>query len=238
MECWNSRSTNKPRDVRLDLALAVVSAIHLHFLSKWPRSTLYPRMTTLQIQSLRRFVRRSLDRVSRVFPSDGPLISTCLPLVVLTAYLFAYNALSTLAWLYPLVVVVLHLSGVSRAQVVSFAPPAVKAWAAGGLPVTFGYGPANDINPFPWAPKWLLPVMLRTQTTFSIVGEDVKWIQTAAVLEILHSLLGWVRSPLTTTLMQVFSRVVLVWGIADQHPSVGQQLVPLYFHDVTDFCSI
>ena len=37
--------------------------------------------------------------------------------------------------------------------------------------------------------------------------------QTLAVLEILHSLLGVVRAPVTTTAMQVASRLLLVWGV-------------------------
>lgn len=37
-------------------------------------------------------------------------------------------------------------------------------------------------------------------------------VQTAAVLEIVHSLVGLVRSPWVTVFLQVFSRVLLVWG--------------------------
>ena len=37
--------------------------------------------------------------------------------------------------------------------------------------------------------------------------------QSLAGLEILHSLLGLVRAPVVTTLMQVASRLLLVWGV-------------------------
>lgn len=37
--------------------------------------------------------------------------------------------------------------------------------------------------------------------------------QSLAILEILHSLLGIVRAPVTTTAMQVASRLLLVWGV-------------------------
>lgn len=37
--------------------------------------------------------------------------------------------------------------------------------------------------------------------------------QSLALLEILHSLLGIVRAPVTTTAMQVASRIFLVWGV-------------------------
>jgi very-long-chain (3R)-3-hydroxyacyl-CoA dehydratase len=41
------------------------------------------------------------------------------------------------------------------------------------------------------------------------------------VLEVLHALFGWVRSPLPTTVMQVASRLFLVWGVADRFETVS-----------------
>uniref|UniRef100_A0A915DBZ5 Very-long-chain (3R)-3-hydroxyacyl-CoA dehydratase n=1 Tax=Ditylenchus dipsaci TaxID=166011 RepID=A0A915DBZ5_9BILA len=47
--------------------------------------------------------------------------------------------------------------------------------------------------------------------------ENVEWelqiFQTAAILEIVHTAVGLVRSPLGTTITQVFSRVTVVWLI-------------------------
>lgn len=42
--------------------------------------------------------------------------------------------------------------------------------------------------------------------------------QTLAVMEIVHSALGVVRSPLATSVMQVSSRLLLLWGVADLVP--------------------
>lgn len=42
--------------------------------------------------------------------------------------------------------------------------------------------------------------------------------QSLALLELVHSLLGLVRSPFLTALMQVSSRILLVWGILHQVP--------------------
>jgi len=42
--------------------------------------------------------------------------------------------------------------------------------------------------------------------------------QTAAVMELVHAVTGVVRSPFTTTLMQVASRLLLTWGIANVSP--------------------
>ncbi|KAF2733621.1 PTPLA-domain-containing protein [Polyplosphaeria fusca] len=44
-------------------------------------------------------------------------------------------------------------------------------------------------------------------------------VQTGACLEVLHSLTGIVRAPFLTTLIQVFSRILLTWGIARPFPS-------------------
>ncbi|KAF2276315.1 PTPLA-domain-containing protein [Westerdykella ornata] len=43
-------------------------------------------------------------------------------------------------------------------------------------------------------------------------------VQTGAVLEVVHSLVGLVRAPLLTTLMQVASRLLLVWGVGYHFP--------------------
>ncbi|GAB1192330.1 hypothetical protein APSETT444_001521 [Aspergillus pseudonomiae] len=50
------------------------------------------------------------------------------------------------------------------------------------------------------------------------IFNDIYWpllatTQTLAVLEIFHSLLGIVRAPVTTTAMQVASRLLLIWGV-------------------------
>ncbi|KAJ3279005.1 hypothetical protein HDU76_009669, partial [Blyttiomyces sp. JEL0837] len=55
---------------------------------------------------------------------------------------------------------------------------------------------------------------------YPTMGQIVLWVQTAAVLEIFHSLFGFVRSPVLTTIMQVSSRLTLVWLVAEQFPYV------------------
>uniref|UniRef100_A0A7S2AMZ6 very-long-chain (3R)-3-hydroxyacyl-CoA dehydratase n=1 Tax=Octactis speculum TaxID=3111310 RepID=A0A7S2AMZ6_9STRA len=44
-------------------------------------------------------------------------------------------------------------------------------------------------------------------------GQPLAIVQSAAFMEILHSLFGMVRSPLIVTAMQVSSRLLLVWGV-------------------------
>ncbi|KAI8810737.1 tyrosine phosphatase-like protein [Cladochytrium replicatum] len=70
-----------------------------------------------------------------------------------------------------------------------------------------------------WAnAQWLLVDSLsNTGGDFSKSYEASGWlvtvVQTCAILEVLHSALGFVRSPIMTTLMQIFSRLLLVWGV-------------------------
>lgn len=53
-------------------------------------------------------------------------------------------------------------------------------------------------------------------------GDFAKWVQTVALAEVVHSLVGLVRAPVLTTAMQVASRFLLVWGIV--HP-FGQNML-------------
>jgi len=48
---------------------------------------------------------------------------------------------------------------------------------------------------------------------YNNVELELQIFQTAAILEIVHTAIGLVRSPIGTTLTQVFSRVVVVWLI-------------------------
>ena len=120
---------------------------------------------------------------------------------------------------------ILHLSGITQQKLLASTPEFVRKMNIGGglPPVSLGYGPYHPIQNYPWAPLWLQHVFERSETTFALIGEEVKFIQTCALLEVVHSALGWVRSPLSTTIAQVTSRLILVWGIADRFPSVRRQ---------------
>ncbi|KAI9750282.1 MAG: hypothetical protein M1815_001889 [Lichina confinis] len=57
-------------------------------------------------------------------------------------------------------------------------------------------------------------------------GTWLRWTQTTAGLEVLHSLTGLVRSSPVTTVIQVASRFLLVWFIAYPFPDVARS--PVY----------
>uniref|UniRef100_A0A7S3EME0 very-long-chain (3R)-3-hydroxyacyl-CoA dehydratase n=1 Tax=Rhodosorus marinus TaxID=101924 RepID=A0A7S3EME0_9RHOD len=60
---------------------------------------------------------------------------------------------------------------------------------------------------------------------WSAVEWSLKISQTAAVLEILHCLLGLVRASVFSTILQVSSRIYILWVVADPfHDAVGQFL--------------
>lgn len=65
----------------------------------------------------------------------------------------------------------------------------------------------------------LLVPLVGFQNVHGGVGEFTKWTQTLALLEVVHSALGLVRSPLPTTVMQVSSRLLLIWAVVNRYPS-------------------
>lgn len=83
----------------------------------------------------------------------------------------------------------------------------------------------NSLSAFFWG-----CILVRLLILFPLVGfkfvsggvaDFTKWVQTIALLEVVHSILGLVKSPILTTLMQIASRLLLVWGIVGIFPDVG-----------------
>eukprot|EP01083_Nonionella_stella_P025086 69099_1 len=62
------------------------------------------------------------------------------------------------------------------------------------------------------------------KTLNDTVDGPLKLAQTLALLEIAHSLFGIVRSPLITTILQVASRLAIVWGVCFPAPVATQQI--------------
>lgn len=83
----------------------------------------------------------------------------------------------------------------------------------------------NAVSGFLWA-----AVLLRLIILYPLVGskfisggleEYTRWVQTLMLLEVVHSAIGIVRSPLVTAAIQVASRILVVWGVLYPFPSVG-----------------
>ncbi|KAI9838221.1 MAG: hypothetical protein M1838_004648 [Thelocarpon superellum] len=71
----------------------------------------------------------------------------------------------------------------------------------------------------------LLP-LVGHNNVYGGVGEFTKWIQTAALLEVCHAMLGLVRAAVFTTALQVASRILVVWFVVEGH--VVSQTSPVY----------
>ncbi|KAF2633052.1 protein tyrosine phosphatase [Macroventuria anomochaeta] len=116
---------------------------------------------------------------------------------VKNTYLLAYNAVSAALWasvLYKSVTIGAHEIQSARKAGSFFGRNDLQSAAAG----------------------------LASGKVFGELEEYTRLVQSLAGLEVLHSLVGIVRAPLLTTLMQVASRFLLVWGIAYNFPATTQ----------------
>ncbi|GAA6008309.1 hypothetical protein JCM11491_004431 [Sporobolomyces phaffii] len=122
-----------------------------------------------------------------------------------TSYLVAYNLASALAWTYVLSLVVTHML---RGPV---------GW--------------TSVKAFLGAQGRRETALERASSAFDQFGHEVKWVQTAAILEAVHSATRLVRSPLGTTVAQIASRLLIVWYVCIVYPQVPQ--TPFYVSMVT-----
>lgn len=159
----------------------------------------------------------------RVFLSSNSLdnshlTSTETPALV-KAYLVAYNILSAIGWGYVLVSLLIHLfnlDGRSDTHYVPSASNVLSRWLS-----SIPFSPFSSAEPLEAKlPPALQPFYQRAQTTYRRVGTQTAFVQSFAILEVIHVILGWVRSPLPTTVAQVASRLFLVWGITEQFVEV------------------
>ncbi|GAA5956767.1 hypothetical protein JCM21900_002175 [Sporobolomyces salmonicolor] len=132
-------------------------------------------------------------------PSKRSLRSSAAPSPIKTIYLTAYNLASALAWGYVLLLLAEHMTGEDGYT-------SVKEWL----------GVQGRIE----------TLDKRAKSGFEGFGETVKWVQTAAILEAVHSATRLVRSPLGTTVAQISSRLLIVWYICVVFPEVPR--TPFY----------
>ncbi|KAG6842105.1 hypothetical protein C0991_002759 [Blastosporella zonata] len=138
-------------------------------------------------------------------------------------YLVLFNLVSLLGWAYLLVRLLTHLlTSPSPSPPISTASSALSRLLQ-AIPIPFL---KNAVAFEARLPPSVRPLYRRATTAYASVGAETAAVQSLAVLEVVHVLLGWVRSPLPTTASQVASRLFLVWGIVDQFPHVRTN--PLY----------
>jgi very-long-chain (3R)-3-hydroxyacyl-CoA dehydratase len=133
-------------------------------------------------------------------------------------YLVAYNALSAIGWAYVLTLLLIHLFDLDgKSGSFTAAPKSATGFFSRILPFLDSKAGAVQSN----LPPWLKPIHTRATTSYSRAGAATAFVQSFAALEVLHAALGWVRSPVPTTAMQVASRLFLVWGIMAQFTGVS-----------------
>ena len=137
-------------------------------------------------------------------------------------YLVAFNVISALGWGYILILTLLHLFNLDGKAQLAPSPSTASSLLSrffSTLSLPKVVKPVTIESRFP---SYLQPVYQRATTLFYRVGPQTALVQTFAVLEVFHVLLGWVRSPIQTTAMQVSSRLFLIWGITEQFPAVRE----------------
>jgi len=63
------------------------------------------------------------------------------------------------------------------------------------------------------------------EAVYGAVERPLQFAQTAAIMEILHGLVGLVRSPISATLPQIGSRLFLTWGILWSFPETRSNIL-------------
>ncbi|KAF9051067.1 PTPLA-domain-containing protein [Hymenopellis radicata] len=158
-------------------------------------------------------------------PQPPPKASKSKPTFV-KYYLVAYNVLSALGWGYILLLLLVHVFNIDRRA-------AILEASSGSASSTFSrfmpFLKSSRASPLYFEsklPKFLQPFFRRFTTSYLRIGTITAFVQTCAILEVAHVMLGWVRSPLVTTAMQVTSRLYAIWGVTEQFPEVCSN--PLY----------
>jgi hypothetical protein len=150
--------------------------------------------TSLTIRAKLSSLPRSACSSNTSTPPPSSHASNCnAGLTPVKLYLIAFNALSTLLW--------------GRLLV---------------LTLWFICTPRSDAGRWAHAaPLLRLEKHLSGSYGFHGLGEATKYTQTLAVMEVVHALLGLVRSPVGTVAGQVASRLWAVWGVVEMVPAVS-----------------
>ena len=135
-------------------------------------------------------------------------------------YLVAFNLASALGWGYVLILTLLHLFNLNSKAQLAPDPNTASSFLSRFFSTLSLPTALKPVTMESYLLSNLQPLYQRATTLFYRVGVQTALVQTFAVLEVFHVLFGWVRSPLQTTVMQVSSRLFLVWGITEHFPVV------------------
>ncbi|ORX38055.1 tyrosine phosphatase-like protein [Kockovaella imperatae] len=153
------------------------------------------------------------ERLARV-ESGANKTSSSNSLTPIKAYLVLYNLISTLLWGYILVLTITHFTAV---------PPSERHAKRG--PLSLSRILQTTTATLPHTVSGYI-ARLSNAGSDRHLKEWTIWVQTLAALEVVHALLGWVRSGVGITAAQVASRLWTVWVVMARSPKVAEN--PLF----------
>jgi len=147
-------------------------------------------------------------------------------------YLILYNTVTTLLWSYLLVLVFYHLflTPTPRTALLNPIPqtstyPTALSFILSHLQKIFSFSTPPSTPPASKAATGVASALegiafalvekARATYTSRGIGIYTAFVQSVAILEVVHALFRWTKSPLVTTIMQVASRLIVVWWIGE-----------------------
>lgn len=124
-------------------------------------------------------------------------------------YLIAFNLVSFFGWVLILSTLIKHL--IAGPQTPSYPIKLSSQLLARFRPLRIFL-----TSTYPNVPEPLAEALRRSSQVLMHVGPLVAAVQSLAILEVVHAALGWVRSPVPTTAIQVASRLFMVWAVSEK----------------------
>lgn len=140
--------------------------------------------------------------------SAPPTKSKQLPPLV-NYYLIAYNLVAFFGWFLIFTTLLKHLGmgPQTPSYPISFAGKVLARFRP--LRILFS-------STYSRWPEPLATLLVRASSMFASIGGLVALVQSIAILEVVHAAIGWVRSPVPTTAIQVASRLFMVWAVTEK----------------------
>ena len=174
---------------------------------------------------------------------ESPTVHKSLPAMPKTKkdwinlYLILYNTATALLWSNLLILVFLHLFFAPLAKSVPLNPiPQVATYTTAS---SFIRSHLQKVFPLSMPPPTtpaakaaagvklklggiVFALVEKARATYSSrgIGVYAAFVQSAAILEVVHAWFGWTKSSLVTTMMQVASRLIVIWWIGEGYETV------------------
>ncbi|TKY90034.1 hypothetical protein EX895_000032 [Sporisorium graminicola] len=132
------------------------------------------------------------------------------PPALIKYYLVLFNFVSFFGWVIVFSTLVKHLSSGPQpySAPVQFAADVLARFRLVKIGIVKSYAHLF--------PERIALLLERASHSHASVGPAVALVQSLAILEVVHAAIGWVRSPVVTTAIQVASRLFMVWGVTER----------------------